>query len=169
MVSAFQAVIDRKADDGLALKGNQGTLHDDVELAVAEQKADDVEDAIVSRDTIVDGGHGRVETRTTVIHRVGWRDRHRWTGLKSIIVVDSRREIDGKIQTETRLCITSLVLPAHVVGPIVRDHWAIENGLHWVMDMVFRQKECRVRADHAPASLATVKHMALNLTRPAPG
>ena len=165
-----QAIIDKKADYILALKGNQGTLHDDVELFVTEQKAKDFTDAIVSRDTIVDGDHGRVETRsTTVIHQVEWLDGHRWPGLNSIIVVDSRREIDGKIQTETRLYITSLVLLAHVVGPLVRSHWAIENGLHWVMDMVFRDDECRVRTRNAPANLATIKHMALNLTRLAPG
>ena len=165
-----QAIIDKKADDILALKGNQGTLRDDVDLFVTEQKAKGFKDTIVSRDTTVEGDHGRIETRTTtVVHQVGWLDDHRWPGLKSIVVVDSRREIDGKIQTETRLCITSLVLPAHVVGPLVRRHWAIENGLHRVMDMVFRDDECRVRTDHAPANLATIKQMALNLIRLAPG
>ena len=165
-----QGIIDKKADYILALKANQGTLRDDVELFVTEQKARDFENAIVSRDTIVEGDHGRIETRTTtVIHQVGWLDEHRWPGLKSIIVVDSRRDIGGKIQTETRLYITSLVLLAHVVGPLVRSHWAIENSLHWVMDMVFRDDECRVRTEHAPANIATIKHMALNLTRLAPG
>lgn len=165
-----QGIIDKKADYILALKGNQGTLHDDVELFVTEQKARDFKDTIVSRDTTVEGDHGRIETRTTtVIHQVGWLDDHRWPGLKSIVVVDSRRDIDGKIQTETRLYMTSLVLLAHVVGPLVRRHWAIENGLHWVMDMVFRDDECRVRTDHAPANLVTIKHMALNLTRLVPG
>ena len=165
-----QAIIDKKADYILALKGNQSTLRDDVDLFVTEQRAKGFKDAIVSRDTIVDGDHGRIETRTTtVIHQVGWLDDHRWPGLKSIVVIDSRREIAGKIQTETRLYITSLVLLAHVVGPLVRHHWAIENGLHWVMDMVFRDDECRVRTDHAPANFATIKHMALNLTRIAPG
>ena len=165
-----QAIIDKKADYILALKGNQSTLRDDVDLFVTEQRAKGFKDVIVSRDTIVDGDHGRIETRTTtVIHQVGWLDDHRWPGLKSIVVIDSRREIAGKIQTETRLYITSLVLLAHVVGPLVRHHWAIENGLHWVMDMVFRDDECRVRTDHAPANFATIKHMALNLTRIAPG
>ena len=165
-----RGLIDRRADYILALKGNQGTLRDDVELFVAEQKAKDFPDVIVSRDTTVDGDHCRIETRTTtVLHQVEWLDEHRWPGLKSVIVIDSRRDIDGKIQTETRLFITSLVLLAHVIGPLVRSHWAIENSLHWVMDMVFRDDECRVRTDHAPANLATIKHMALNLTRLAPG
>lgn len=165
-----KAIVNKKADYILALKGNQGTLHDDVALFVAEQKDRNFKDTIVSRDTVVDGDHGRIETRTTiVIHQVEWLGHHGWPGLKSIIVVESRREIDGKIQTETRLYITSLVLLAHIVCPLVRSHWAIENSLHWVMDMVFRDDESRVRTDHAPANLATIKHMALNLTRRAPG
>ena len=62
-------------------------------------------------------------------------------------MIDAQREINGKIQTETRLYISSLVLFAHVVGPLVRAHWAVENSLHWVMDMVFRDDDCRVRTD----------------------
>ena len=64
-----------------------------------------------------------------------------------------------------RLYITSLVLLAHQIGPMIRGHWMIENGLHWVLDMVFRDDECRVRTDNAPANLATLKHMAYNVMR----
>jgi len=165
-----QKIIDKKADYVLALKGNQGTLRDDVELFVAEQKAKDFKDTTISRDKTVDGDHGRIETRTTtVIHDVDWLDEHKRPGLKRIIIIDSEREIDGKIETETRLYITSLVLLANALGPIVRSHWAVENSLHWVMDMIFRDDECRVRTDHAPANFTTLKHMAINLTRRAPG
>lgn len=166
-----QKIIDKKADYVLALKGNQGTLRDDVALFVAEQKANGFADTRISQDKTVDGDHGRIETRTTtVIHDVDWLDdAHRWPGLKSVVVIDSRREIGNKVEQETRLYITSLVLAAHQIGPIVRSHWAIENSLHWVMDMVFRDDECRVRTEHAPANFATLKHMAHNLTRKAPG
>jgi predicted transposase YbfD/YdcC len=84
-------------------------------------------------------------------------------------MIESRREIGGKTEMETRFYITSLVMLAHVLGPVVRSHWAIENSLHWVLDMVFRDDECRVRTDHAPANFATIKHMAQNLLRNAPG
>jgi len=165
-----QKIIDKKADYVLALKGNQGTLRDDVELFVTEQKAKDFKDTTISRDKTVDGDHGRIETRTTtVIHDVDWLDEHKWPGLKRIIIIDSEREIDGKTETETRLYIVSLVLLANALGPIVRSHWAVENSLHWVMDMIFRDDECRVRTDHAPANITTLKHMAINLTRRAPG
>ena len=168
---AAEEVMDKKADYVLALKGNQGSLREDVELFVAEQKAAGFKDTTISRDQTVDGDHGRIETRTTtVIHDVAWlQERHDWPGLKAVVMVESTREIAGKIEQETRFYITSLVLLAHLLGPIIRSHWAIENSLHWVMDMIFRDDECRVRTDHAPANFATIKHMAHNLIRKAPG
>jgi predicted transposase YbfD/YdcC len=166
-----QKIVDKKADYILALKGNQGSLREDVELFVAEQKAVGFQDTRISRDETVDGDHGRIETRTTtVIHDVGWlQERHDWPGLKAVIVVDSTREIAGKIERETRFYITSLVLLASLLGPMVRSHWAVENSLHWVMDMIFRDDECRIRTNHAPANFTTVKHMAHNLLRKARG
>ena len=96
-------------------------------------------------------------------------ERHEWPGLKAVVVVESQREIDGKISNETRFYITSLVLLANASGPMIRAHWAIENSLHWVMDMIFRDDECRVRTSNAPANFATCRHIAYNLTRKAPG
>ncbi len=162
-------IIEKKADYILALKGNQGTLREDVELFADEQKALNYKDTTISTHQTVDGDHGRIETRNyTVIHDVGWlQEPHQWPGLKS--VVESRREINGKITDETRFYITSLALLAEAVGQMIRAHWAIENSLHWVMDMVFRDDECRVRTDNAPANFATCRHIAYNLTRKAPG
>ena len=164
-------ITDKKADYVLALKGNQGSLREDVALFVAEQQAKGFQDTTISQHETVDGDHGRIETRkTTVIHDVAWlRARHDWPGLKSIVVVESTRRIGEKIDSETRLYITSLALIAALVGPIIRSHWAIENSLHWVMDMVFRDDECRVRTQNAPANFTTLKHMAHNLLRQAPG
>jgi predicted transposase YbfD/YdcC len=132
-------------------------LREDVELFVAEQKAADFKDARISRDETVDDDHGRIETRTTtVIHDVAWlQERHGWPGLKTVVIVQSTREIGGKIERETRFYITSMILLANVLAPIVRSHWAIENSLHWVMDIIFRDDDCRVRTDHAPASLTS--------------
>jgi predicted transposase YbfD/YdcC len=168
-----QKIVDKKADYILALKGNQGSLRDDVELFAAEQKANDFKDTTVSRHQTIDGDHGRIETRNiTVIHDVGWlQDRHHWPALTSVVMVESTRVIPGhdqdadKSEHETRFYITSLALAACLVGAFVRDHWAVENSLHWVLDMVFRDDECRLRTDHAPANFTTLKHMALNLIR----
>jgi predicted transposase YbfD/YdcC len=164
-------IIEKKADYVLALKGNQGSLQKDVELFVTEQKAKGFADTKVSQNTTIDGDHGRIETRTTtVIHDVGWlQERHDWPGLNAVVMVESSREISGKAETETRFYITSLIMVAALLGPVVRSHWSVENSLHWVMDMVFRDDECRVRTEHAPANFAAIKHMAQNLLRNAPG
>lgn len=166
-----QKITGKKADYIFALKGNQGTLRDDVELFATEQKAKDFKNTAVTRHQTVDGDHGRIETRNvTVIHDIDWlQARHDWPNLKAVVMVESLREIGDKIEHETRFYITSLVLVASRIGPYVRDHWAVENGLHWVLDMVFRDDECRLRTDHAPANFTTIKHMALNLIRRAPG
>jgi predicted transposase YbfD/YdcC len=164
-------IIDKKADYILALKGNQGTLQEDVKVFVAKQKAKDFADTTVSRHETVDGDHGRIETRRyTVIQDVGWlQERHDWPGLKGVVMVESAREIGKKVERETRFYITSLVLLATAIGPMIRHHWAIENSLHWVMDMVFRDDECRVRIENAPENFTTLKQIAYNLTRVAPG
>jgi predicted transposase YbfD/YdcC len=166
-----QKIIDKKADYVLALKGNQGSLREDVEVFVAEQKAAGFKDTEISQATTIDADHDRIETRTTtVIHDVEWlQERHDWPGMKAVVMVESNREISGKIERETRFYITSLAMLAVLLGPVVRSHWAIENSLHWVMDMVFRDDECRVRTDHAPANFTTIKHMAHNLLRKASG
>jgi predicted transposase YbfD/YdcC len=164
-------ILDQKADYVLALKGNQGTLRADVELFAAEQKANGFKDTKISRHETVDGDHGRIETRTyTAIHDVAWlQERHDWPGLQGVVMVESTREIADKIERETRFYITSLAWLAIQLGPVVRSHWAVENSLHWVMDMIFRDDECRIRTDHAPANFTTLRHIALNLIRKAPG
>ena len=166
-----QNITDKKADYVLALKGNQGSLRDDVELFVAEQKAKGFVDTVISQDETTDGDHGRIETRkVTVLQDVDWlQERHKWPSLKGVVVVESMRETGNKVETETRFYITSLILAAAMIGPIIRSHWAIENSLHWVLDMIFRDDECRVRNENAPANFTTLKHMAINLIRNAPG
>jgi predicted transposase YbfD/YdcC len=172
-----QKILDKKADYILALKGNQGTLRDDVELFVAEQKANGFQHTKISKHVTTDADHGRIETRTyTVIYDLDWlQKRHNWPGLRSVIMVESKREIPTsapgtfKVEQETRFYISSLTLPASKLGPAIRSHWMVENGLHWVMDMIFRDDECRVRTDNAPANFAVIKHMAHNLIRRAPG
>jgi len=166
-------IIAKKADYILALKGNQGTLCNDVKLFAAEQKANNYKDTTATHHQTIDGDHGRIETRDiTVIHDVEWlQEHHKWPALAGIVIVESTRVIPGptreqdKIEHETRFYITSLLLVASLIGPLVRDHWAVENCLHWVLDMVFRDDECRLRTNHAPANFTTLKHMALNLIR----
>jgi len=164
-------IIDKEADYVLALKGNQGTLREDVELFFSEQKARKYRDCIVDRHETIEKNHGRIETRiVTAIGDLGWlQEHHQWPGLTGIVMVESRREIGARTEREFRFYITSLGPDAKRLGEAIRGHWSIENGLHWVMDMVFRDDECRIRKHNAPANFATVKHMASNLLRRAPG
>lgn len=159
-------IIARKADYVLALKGNQGTLQEDVERFAGEQKARNFKDATISRHNSVDGDHGRIETRAiTVFHDVGWlQERHKWPGLKAVVMVESQRESNARIERETRFYITSSADKADKLGDAVRRHWAVES-MHWLMDCLFRDDECRVRTEHAPANFTTIKHMAHNLLR----
>lgn len=127
-------VLKRRADYVLALKGNQGTLRDDVEVFVTEQKANGFRDTTVSCNTTVEGDYGRIRTRdVTVFHNPAWLGaRHDWPGPNAVVMVESRREIDdrdSKTERETRFNITSLTLPANQIGAMVCDHWAGENSL----------------------------------------
>src|SRR5208282_729968 len=117
-------ITDKKADYVLALKGNQGTLREDVELFAADQKARDFKDTSISRHKTVDGDHGRIETRNyTVLHDIGWlQERHDWPGLKGVVMVETTRETGDKIEREARFYITSLVWLAHQMGPVIRSH-----------------------------------------------
>src|SRR3954467_4409925 len=95
-----QTIRDKKADYVLALKGNQGSLREDVELFVAEQRTNGFTETTISRAETVDGDTGRIETRTTtVIHDVAWlQERHDWPGLQSIVVVESTRDLGDKVE-----------------------------------------------------------------------
>ena len=160
-------IVAKEADYVLALKGNQGTLKTDVELFFTEQKDRKFRDTVISRHETLEKSHGRIETRTfTSISHIDWlKERHDWVGLKSIVMVESIREIiGGKTESETRYYISSLAADAVRQGDAIRGHWAVESH-HWVMDMVFRDDECRIRRDNAPANFATIKHIASNLMR----
>lgn len=164
-------IIGKGADYILALKGNQASLHDDVDLFVKEQKNVNFAETEISTCQTIDADHGRIETRrATLIHDVGWlQDRHDWPALKAVIVIDSTREIGTKTERETRLYLTSSALNATELAAMVRSHWAIENSLHWVLDMAFKDDESRVRTNQAPENFVTIRHMAANLARKTKG
>ena len=154
----------------LALKGNQGTPRDDVELFFSEREARDFADAKVHRHGTTEKNHGRLEVREYTVCGDIQRPckRHPWAELNSFVMVRSRREAGGKIQTQTRFYISSLAPDAPAIAKAIRQHWGIENGPYWAMDLVFRDDECRTGKKNSPANFTTVKHMASNLLRAAP-
>ena len=177
-------IIDKDADYILALKGNQGSLHDDTKLFFIEQIACGFADTVVSHHQTVEKSHGRIETRTTTAaNEIAWlKERHHWPGPGSIVMVETVREIGiqpgAKVERETRFYIRRHRRQGRYPerrhpGPLEqRERAALGHGPalgHWVMDMVFRDDECRVRKNTAPANFAVVKHMASNLLRQAPG
>lgn len=156
-----QQVIDQEGDYVLALKGNQGTLHDDVRHFL-----DDHETPLASaRNT--DKGHGRIETRTASVSTdIDWlQEDHAWPGLKAIGKITTSREINGKITQESRYYLLSHAFTPERLNDIVRTHWSIENQLHWVLDVVMNEDQARNRKDHGPQNLALLRKLALNLAK----
>ncbi|HSH27487.1 MAG TPA: ISAs1 family transposase, partial [Wenzhouxiangella sp.] len=156
-----QQVIDQQGDYVLALKGNQGSLHDDVRCFL-----DDRETPLASASDI-DKGHGRIETRTaSVSSDIDWlRERHGWPGLMAIGKVTASREIGGKTTQETRYYLLSQAFTPERFNEIVRTHWSIENQLHWVLDVIMDEDQARNRKDHGPENLALLRKLALNLAK----
>lgn len=160
-------ILKKKADYVLALKGNQGNLYDDVTLFFETAKKTDFKEVKHQYISTRDKGHGRIETRKYWITDEvdALNKKHQWPGLNSIGMVESTRQIKDKITTETRWYISSF--PAYVTrfSTAVRGHWAIENSLHWCLDIAFREDDSRVRKDHSPENLAVLRHIAINLLK----
>ena len=158
-------IVEQGGDYVLALKGNQGTLHGDVTLFL-----DDPETRPTDTHTTVDGDHGRIETRAcSVSTDIDWlRESHQWPGLAAIGKVVRTRETSAKVTTETAYYLLSTPLSAERFGHVARSHWAVENSLHWCLDVIMNEDNARNRLDNGPYNLAILRHMALNLIRKEP-
>jgi predicted transposase YbfD/YdcC len=148
----------------LALKANQGTLFEDVKLFL-----DDPAVALAKAET-TDGEHGRIEVRQVALSPdIAWlQERHAWPGLQAIGKVSASRETKGQTSRETRYFLLSRVFSPERFGEIVRAHWGIENGLHWVLDVTMNEDQLRNRKDHGPENLALLRRLALNLAKREP-
>jgi predicted transposase YbfD/YdcC len=160
-------IVEQEADYVFSLKGNQGNLHKEVELLFQDAKKNDFKDLPHDSFTTVDGDHGRIETRRyTTVADVDWfEEKNKWAKLTSFGMIESEREIDGHITLETRYFISSLPSDAKRFATAARGHWAVENSLHWSLDIAFREDDSRVRSGHAPANLATIRRLALSLIK----
>ena len=155
-------VLAQGGDYVLALKANQGTLHEDVRHLLEDSPS-----LVVARHTEVDKGHGRIETRTSVVsEEIGWlQQEHAWPGLAAIGKVMRTREINAETSTETAYYLLSTPLSAERFGQVVRQHWTIENSLHWVLDVTMHEDWARQRKDHGPENLALLRKLSLNVAR----
>lgn len=157
-----EKISENKAEYVLALKGNQGALHEDVEMFF-KRKLPKMKRYTYKENS---SGHGRIETRKCIaVDDIDWlRIRHpHWFNLKSIIEIESAREIKGIVTKEKRYYISSLTADPQKILGVVRQHWGIENKLHWVLDVCFGEDQSRIRKGNAPRNIAIIKKTALNL------
>lgn len=151
----------RGGNYALALKGNQGPLLADAERLLAGVKTPKSARAVTEEE-----GHGRQERRTArVVRAPGLGHKHGFTGLSAIAEICRIRTINGKREEDRCLYVLSRPMPAPEVLAVVRKHWDIENGLHWGLDVVFREDECRTRKDHGPENLALLRRFCVNAFR----
>jgi len=165
-----QKIRDKQADYVLSVKENQGNLYQDIEDWFAYADQVDFKNIEHDYDKQVSKGHGRVEIRQCWViadpvafeyirHYEGWAD------LKAIVRVHRERRLPEKVQQETAYYITSLDTDAQNILNATRSHWSIENSLHWVMDVTFREDESRIRTGNSPQNMAVLRHMALNILK----
>ncbi|MEK6734821.1 MAG: ISAs1 family transposase [Pseudomonadota bacterium] len=161
-------IIKKEGNYIFALKGNQGNLSDDIKLYFEDNMlySEDTKLEKTSSHIDYDKRHGRLETRECrVTNNLDWLSKRHdnWQTIKSIIEIKSIREIKGKITKETRYYISSLNISADKILESIRSHWAIENSLHWVLDMSFNEDYSRIRKENAPHVMAILRHIAINL------
>jgi predicted transposase YbfD/YdcC len=171
-------IIEADADYVLALKGNQGVVHEEVKTFLDQTAAEKKKPrrpgapapkaaALLAEFETVEKEHGRMETRRYYMSdQLGWFEGGaEWEGLRTVGMVEATREIKGQASVERRYYLSSLPLNAREFARAVRGHWGIENKLHWVMDVVFGEDQSRARAGYAAQNLALLRRLALNLLK----
>ena len=154
-----QQILDQGGHYVISLKGNQGSLHSDVKLYLADKEHHE----LINESN--DKGHGRIEQRVAcVANNIDWlQEEHNWPGLKSIGQITSTVIKKNKETTETRYYISSLPLSAHKLNESARAHWGIENQLHWKLDVVFNEDKSCIRNDNAAENMDIMRKWALNI------
>jgi predicted transposase YbfD/YdcC len=158
-----KAIVKKKADYVLAVKGNQGTLHEDLRLFFARSQD-------TPKISMVEKRHGTVERRTYALEtdlKDWFYPLKDWEGLKGIGMVTREYQQDGETKQETRFYITSLT-NLERFSKSVRAHWSVENQLHWCLDVIFGEDASHVKRNHAPLNMNVLRKTALGILREAP-
>lgn len=153
-------IVEKNADYVISLKGNQGTLRKDIEEYFSDETL-----PITNEWEEFDKGHGRIEHRICkTLDDIDWLQKHhKWPYLKSVAVVYSVVERNGKTTKETRYYISSLPANAEKIAKAARSHWGIENKLHWVLDVTWNEDKSRIRKDNSPEIISMMRKWALNI------
>ena len=165
-----EQIVEQQGDYLLAIKGNQGHRREDVQLFFKLSQENNFQKVVSTYHRAVNKNHGRLEIPEC--WAISGEDSLRflrkygqWKVVQSIVMVTSQGEIAGKPSTLTRYYISSMDNNAEKFLHAARSHWGIENSLHWVLDVVLRGDDSRVRKDNAPQNMAMLRHIALNLLR----
>jgi predicted transposase YbfD/YdcC len=166
-----EQIIDSGADYVLALKGNQGALHDAVIDYVDEQLTNDFADAQARRHSTTEKGHGREETRSYIQMPIptDLREAEKWKGMKTLGMATLVCVRNGEETAETRYYISSLPMGVKCFARAARNHWSIENNCHWCLDMIYREDESRIREPHIRENFAWLNRFTLSLLKQHPG
>jgi predicted transposase YbfD/YdcC len=162
-----QEIVKAGADYVLAVKGNQPTLHDGIKAFFNDHLEDDFARTKARRYETHEKGHGREETRSYVICSLPeyLPDGSRWAKLTAIGIALSETQRDGKLCHEVRYYILSKYLSARGFAEAVRQHWGIENRLHWQLDVTYQEDQCRIRKGHADANFSILRRTTLSLLK----
>jgi predicted transposase YbfD/YdcC len=157
-------IVAKGADYAISLKGNQGTLHENIKSEYDGVSPDMLSTRLGACHETVDKGHGRIEIRRYwQMSQLGWIERTGWDGLRSIGIVDGTRIIGDQETTERRYFICSFTADVKRFAEAVRQHWSVESTLHWSMDVVFNEDRCRMRRDSSAENFALMRRITLSI------
>ena len=160
-----EQIVEQQGDYVLALKGNQGSLHEDVEQLFHHARQQQFRGIEYDYYETQEKGHGRIEIRRYWVmgnteHLIGSEN---WAKLTTIGCVESQRQVEGKTTCEERYYLLSLPPDAQQFAQAVRGHWGIENQLHWILDVALREDQARSTRGYSGENLAVIRHLAVNL------